>query len=74
MDLPQAIGSRVRIPSYDCGLRREVEARGFWAESGNRRYFVMRRDYPDGVLCVGDYRPARVFANRDFELIEDRAL
>lgn len=52
MQLPQAIGSKITIPAHDYALKRAVEAHGFWPETGNGRHFVMRRDFPDGVLVT----------------------
>jgi hypothetical protein len=49
-NLPKEIGSHIQIPPWNEKLRREVEARGFFIESGTPQTYVMRRDFPDGYL------------------------
>jgi hypothetical protein len=49
-NLPKEIGSLIQIPAWDNDLRREVEARGFFVQSGTLQTYVMRRDFPDGYL------------------------
>jgi hypothetical protein len=53
--LPQEIGSRIMIPSSDDGLRREVEARGFFMIEGMPQVYLMERQFPDGVLGTGPH-------------------
>jgi hypothetical protein len=49
-NLPKEIGSHIEIPAWDNELRRKVEARGFFIETGTLQICVMRRDFPDGYL------------------------
>jgi hypothetical protein len=45
---------RVRIPSGDTFERKRLEALGYFIESGDGQYLVMRLDRPAGVLASGD--------------------
>jgi hypothetical protein len=49
-NLPKEIGSYIEIAALDNELRRKVEARGFFIETGTLQTYVMRRDFPDGYL------------------------
>jgi len=49
-NLPKEIGSHIEIEAWNNELRREVEARGFFIETGTPQTCVMRRDFPDGYL------------------------
>jgi len=49
-NLPKEIGSHIEIAALDNELRRKVEARGFFIETGTLQTYVMRRDFPDGYL------------------------
>jgi hypothetical protein len=42
---------RVRIPSGDTFERKRLEALGYFIESGDGQYLVMRLDYPAGILA-----------------------
>jgi hypothetical protein len=48
--LPQAIGSLIRVPTYDKGLLTWICANGFFPASGTMQHLTLRRDMPDGVL------------------------
>ncbi len=52
LDIPMEKGARIEIPSWDTGLRRELEGRGFFMESGTLQTYVMRRDFRDGFLML----------------------
>ena len=51
--LPQALRSRVIIPSADENLRRVMEARGFFAIEAMQQAYLMERQFPDGILYTG---------------------
>lgn len=54
--LPQELGSLILIPSSDLDLRRQVEARGFFAKEGSQALVLMFRQFPDGVLYTGPWK------------------
>jgi transcriptional regulator with XRE-family HTH domain len=54
--LPQDLGSLILIPTSDTGLRREVEARGFFAKESSQALVLLYRQFPDGVLYTGPWR------------------
>jgi len=45
---------RIRIPSGDTFERKRLEALGYFIESGDGQYLVMRLDCPAGVLASSD--------------------
>jgi hypothetical protein len=51
-NLPQELRSRVIIPSADEGLRRVMEARGFFTIEAVQEAYLMERQFPDGVLST----------------------
>jgi len=52
LDIPTEIGATYEIPSCNTELRRELEWRGFFMQSGTMQTYVMRRDFPDGFLML----------------------
>jgi transcriptional regulator with XRE-family HTH domain len=54
--LPQALGSLILIPISDTDLRRELDARGFFAKESSQSLILMFRQFPDGVLNTGSWR------------------
>jgi len=50
VNVPEEIGARVMIPTWDRKRRRQLEGRGFVIESGTLQTYVMRRDFRDGFL------------------------
>ena len=50
INIPEEIGARVTVQTWDPALRSELERRGFVAESGTLQFYVMRRDFADGSL------------------------
>jgi transcriptional regulator with XRE-family HTH domain len=51
--LPQELGSIILIPTADMNLRREVDARGFFAKETSGALILMFRQFPDGELYTG---------------------
>ena len=51
-EVPMEIGATIEIPSCNRELRRELEGRGFFMESGTLQTYVMRRDFRDGFLML----------------------
>ncbi len=45
---------RIRIPSGDTFERKRLEALGYFIESGDGQYLVMRLDYSAGILGASD--------------------
>jgi hypothetical protein len=54
--LPQELGSLILIPTSDMSLRREVDARGFFAKEASATLVLMFRQFPDGVLYTGPWQ------------------
>jgi transcriptional regulator with XRE-family HTH domain len=54
--LPLELGSLILIPTSDINLRREVDARGFFAKETSQALVLMFRQFPDGVLYTGPWR------------------
>jgi transcriptional regulator with XRE-family HTH domain len=54
--LPRELGSLILIPTSDRDLRREVDARGFFAKESTQALVLMFRQFPDGVLYTGPWR------------------
>jgi transcriptional regulator with XRE-family HTH domain len=54
--LPKDLGSLIVIPTADDGLRREVEARGFFPKEQSQALILMFRQFPDGVLYTEPWR------------------
>ncbi|WP_245285378.1 helix-turn-helix domain-containing protein [Bradyrhizobium sp. WSM3983] len=54
--LPQELGSIILIPTSDLNLRREVDARGFFAKETSATLVLMFRQFPDGVLHTGPWK------------------
>jgi transcriptional regulator with XRE-family HTH domain len=54
--LPQELGSIILIPTSDMKLRREVDARGFFAKETSATLVLMFRQFPDGVLHTGPWK------------------
>lgn len=50
---------RIRIPSGDSFERKRLEALGYFIESGDGQYLVMRLDYPAGILGANDLSKTR---------------
>ena len=45
---------RIRISSEDMFERKRLEGLGYFIESGDGQYLVMRLDYPAGILGAND--------------------
>jgi len=45
---------RIRIPSGDTFERKRLEALGYFIESGDGQYLVMRLDCPTGIFASND--------------------
>jgi hypothetical protein len=54
--LPRELGSLILIPASDTDLRREVDARGFFAKESTQALVLMFRQFPDGVLYTGPWK------------------
>jgi transcriptional regulator with XRE-family HTH domain len=54
--LPRELGSLILIPTSDIDLRREVDARGFFAKESTQALVLMFRQFPDGVLYTGPWK------------------
>lgn len=45
---------RIRIPSGDTFERKRLEALGYFIESGDGQYLVMRLDHPSGIFTLSE--------------------
>jgi transcriptional regulator with XRE-family HTH domain len=54
--LPQELGTLILIPTSDIELRRQVDARGFFAKESSQALVLMFRQFPDGVLHTGPWK------------------
>jgi transcriptional regulator with XRE-family HTH domain len=54
--LPRELGSLILIPTSDSDLRREVDARGFFAKESTQALVLLFRQFPDGVLYTGPWK------------------
>jgi transcriptional regulator with XRE-family HTH domain len=54
--LPKELGSLILIPTSDSDLRREVDARGFFAKESTPALILMFRQFPDRALYTGPWK------------------